>query len=82
MTELPSFPFPVGPRSEPPPEYAALRGCPHRVRLRAGGEALVVTSYEDVRQVLSDRRFSRSANADGPLFARSPESLPLVMADP
>jgi cytochrome P450 len=82
--ELPEFPFPVGPRSEPPPEYARLReqGCPQRVRLRAGGEALVVTRYDDVRQVLSDRRFSRAAHADGPLFARSPESLPLVMADP
>ena len=84
MTAAPEFPFPVGPRSEPPPEYASLReqGCPHRVRLRAGGDALGVTRYDDVRQGLSDRRFSRSANADGPLFARSPESLPLVMADP
>ncbi|TDB92679.1 DUF885 family protein, partial [Micromonospora fluostatini] len=35
----------------------------------------------DVRLVLSDRRFSRSAYTSGPLFARSADSLPLITTD-
>ncbi|MGX7825965.1 cytochrome P450 [Actinokineospora sp. 24-640] len=82
MTDLPSFPFAVGPGSEPPPEYAELRGCPvlPRVRLANGREARLATRYQDVRLVLSDPRFSRSAYV-GTLFARSSESLPLITVD-
>ncbi|MFC5289630.1 cytochrome P450 [Actinokineospora guangxiensis] len=82
MSELPSFPFAVPPGSEPPPEYAELRGCPvlPRVRLANGREARLATRHQDVRLVLSDRRFSRAAY-EGTLFARSSESLPLITVD-
>ena len=82
MTDLPSFPFPVGPRDEPPPEYAQLRGCPvlPTVRLANGREARLATRHQDVRLVLSDPRFSRAAY-EGTLFARSSESLPLITVD-
>ncbi|WP_428964965.1 cytochrome P450 [Micromonospora fluostatini] len=81
--ELPTFPFAAGPTVEPPPEYPALHALPRpgRVRLRNGREALVVTRWADVRLVLSDRRFSRSAYTSGPLFARSADSLPLITTD-
>lgn len=83
MTELPSFPFAVGPKSEPPAEYAAARSRPEptRVRLANGREALLVTRYHDVRQVLSDARFSRSAYQGGSMYSRSTDSLPLAASD-
>lgn len=83
MTELPRFPFPAGQGSEPPAEYERLRRHPGlgRVRLPNGVEALLVTRYRDVKQVLSDSRFSRSAYPAGTLSSRSAESLPLVIAD-
>lgn len=83
MSGPPSFPFPVDASVEPPPEYAAMRAssCPGRVRLPGGREALLVTRYPDVRLVLADRRFSRSAYTAGTLFARSAESLPLITTD-
>jgi nocardicin N-oxygenase len=40
-----------------------------------------VTRHEDVRLVLSDPRFSRSAYTAGTLFARSTDSLPLATTD-
>lgn len=51
---------------EPPPEWVTLRQeCPvARVTLPSGDEAALLTRYEDVRQVLSDRRFSRRLTAD------------------
>ncbi|WBB80674.1 cytochrome P450 [Micromonospora sp. WMMD882] len=84
MSELPAFPFPVDASTEPPPQYAAMRAQPRpgRVRLPGGREALVLTRYPDVRLVLADRRFSRSAYTSGTLFARSSDSLPLITADP
>ena len=51
---------------EPPVEWAELRR-EHpvaRVRLPSGDEAELVTRYQDVRQVLSDPRFTRSLSAD------------------
>jgi cytochrome P450 len=77
------FPFTAGPRTEPPAEYARIRREPglRRVRLRSGQEALLVTRYADVRLVLSDGRFSRSAFSGGTLFARTTESLPLITTD-
>ncbi|GAB3451562.1 cytochrome P450 [Actinophytocola sediminis] len=77
------FPFAPGPASEPPPEYAAIRAgrCPARGLLANGREARLLTSYDEVRQVLADPRFSRSAYTAGALYARSTESLPLATAD-
>ncbi|UVS79517.1 cytochrome P450 [Actinokineospora sp. UTMC 2448] len=82
MTDLPSFPFAVSEGVEPPPEYAELRRCPvlPTVRLANGREAKLATRHQDVRLVLSDPRFSRAAY-EGTLFARSPESLPLITVD-
>ncbi len=83
MTDLQAFPFAVGPESEPPPEYARIRegSCPARGQLANGRAVRLVTRYDDVRQVLSDSRFSRSAYTDGTLFSRSAESLPLITTD-
>jgi len=60
----------------PPPEWEILRErCPVApVRLPGGDEALLVTRYEDVRQVLSDPRFGRQPDAPEP--ARSPDTEP------
>ncbi|MEU7740865.1 cytochrome P450 [Nonomuraea sp. NPDC049158] len=51
---------------EPPAEWARLRQeCPvARVTLPSGDEASLLTRYADVKQVLSDPRFSRQLNAD------------------
>ncbi|MEV7089097.1 cytochrome P450 [Streptomyces sp. NPDC093085] len=62
------LPFPMTAPSalEPPAEWARLRaGCPvARVKLPSGDEAALVTRYEDVKQVLSDPRFTRRLDAD------------------
>jgi nocardicin N-oxygenase len=64
------FPFTSAEPLQPAPEYAALRaGRPAlRVELPYGGEGWLVSRYADVKQVLSDPRFSRAAtvNADVP----------------
>ncbi|MFF5566167.1 cytochrome P450 [Streptomyces sp. NPDC012623] len=51
---------------EPPAEWARLRrGCPvARVKLPSGDEASLLTRYDDVKQVLSDPRFTRQLDAD------------------
>ncbi|MEV6150094.1 cytochrome P450 [Nonomuraea sp. NPDC052129] len=51
---------------EPPAEWARLRQeCPvARVTLPSGDEASLLTRYADVKQVLSDPRFTRQLNAD------------------
>lgn len=51
---------------EPPAEWAQLRQqCPvAAVQLPSGDEASLITRYDDVKQVLSDRRFTRQLNAD------------------
>lgn len=57
------YPFaaPVG--IEPPAEWADLRqGCPvAHVRLPSGDQARLLTRYDDVRGMLADPRFTRSA---------------------
>lgn len=55
-----SFPFPRTDPFAPPPEYVELRAkCPVApVSLWDGSTAWLLTRYEDVRQVLSDTRFS------------------------
>ncbi|MEU7827625.1 MULTISPECIES: cytochrome P450 [unclassified Nonomuraea] len=51
---------------EPPAEWARLRQeCPvARVTLPSGDEASLLTRYADVKQVLSDPRFTRQLSAD------------------
>ncbi|MFB4280468.1 cytochrome P450 [Nonomuraea sp. MTCD27] len=65
MTEAPEYPFRNPSALEPPPEWAELReGCPvATIRLASGDEALLLTRYDDVRQVLSDPRFTRQLDA-------------------
>ncbi|WP_052851163.1 cytochrome P450 [Streptomyces avicenniae] len=59
-------PFPVSQGPTLNPAFATLRQGPlPRVRLPHGGDAWLVTGYDDVRTVLSDARFSISAPQDG-----------------
>ncbi|HVK64335.1 MAG TPA: cytochrome P450, partial [Polyangium sp.] len=52
---------------DPPEEWAKLRqGCPvAHIRLPSGDKAMLVTRYDDVRQVLSDPRFTRNLAEEG-----------------
>lgn len=52
---------------EPPAEWEQLREqCPMaKVRLPSGDNAVLLTRYSDVRQVLSDPRFSRNLAQEG-----------------
>ncbi|MEV6158238.1 cytochrome P450 [Nonomuraea sp. NPDC052129] len=82
MSGAPDYPFRNPIALEPPEEWASMReGCPvARVRLASGDEATLLTRYEDVKQVLSDPRFTRhldapdaarvSADASGGSFAK------------
>jgi cytochrome P450 len=60
------YPIPVEAALEPPAEWAQLREqCPvAHVRLASGDEAALVTRYDDVKQVLSDTRFTRPTPSD------------------
>ncbi|MGW5049517.1 cytochrome P450 [Actinokineospora sp. NPDC004072] len=82
MTDVAAFPFAICPGVGSPPEYAAARQRAEltEVLLSSGRRARIATRYADVRFVLADRRFSRSAYA-GTLFARSTDSLPLITTD-
>jgi cytochrome P450 len=62
------IPFPLSPAAtiyHPSPDYAVLRGkCPvARIQLPDGIPAYLATRHADVRQVFTDRRFSRAAAA-------------------
>nr|WP_231618648.1 cytochrome P450 [Nonomuraea sp. SBT364] len=63
--QVPDYPFALPGALEPPPEWAGLRdGCPVApIRLASGDRALLLTRYDDVRQVLSDPRFTRQLDA-------------------
>ncbi|WP_432973866.1 cytochrome P450 [Dactylosporangium sp. CA-233914] len=63
--ELPPYPFPQPSALEPPPQWAQLRGeCPvAHIRLASGDQALLLTRYADVKEVLSDPRFTRQLDA-------------------
>ncbi|NOL44821.1 cytochrome P450 [Kribbella sandramycini] len=52
---------------EPPPEWAELRQqCPvAHVRLPSGDQATLLTRYGDVRQLIADPRFGRTAEEEG-----------------
>jgi nocardicin N-oxygenase len=58
-----SYPFNSGPALDLDPAYAQLRADEpvSRVTLPYGGDAWLVTRYADVKAVLADPRFSRSA---------------------
>ncbi|GAB3975295.1 cytochrome P450 [Actinoallomurus acanthiterrae] len=73
----PDYPFGDGTRLEMEPEYGRLRKTEpiSRVRLPYGGDAWLVTRYDDVRQVLTDQRFSARAmtsSQDPPRFTPMP----------
>ncbi|AUX21539.1 cytochrome P450 [Sorangium cellulosum] len=61
------YPFRAPSAVEPPEEWAKLRqGCPvAHIRLPSGDKAMLVTRYDDVRQVLADPRFTRNLAQDG-----------------
>jgi cytochrome P450 len=61
------YPIPSDAALEPPEEWARLRErCPvAKVTLASGDEALLVTRYDDVKQVLSDPRFTRPMGGKG-----------------
>ncbi|MFF0269327.1 cytochrome P450 [Kribbella sp. NPDC004536] len=61
--QLVRYPIPPVDAIEPPPEWERLRQqCPvAHVQLPSGDEAALLTRYDDVRQVLSDPRFARTA---------------------
>ena len=60
----PRYPFGPATGLDPHPDYRALRGSgPVRVALPYGGQAWLVTRYNDVKTVLGDPRFSRAAAA-------------------
>jgi cytochrome P450 len=63
--EVLSYPMPVPAALEPPADWERLRQrCPvAAVRLPSGDQAALLTRYDDVKQVLSDPRFTRLLNA-------------------
>jgi cytochrome P450 len=65
-SELPVFPFDSPPELDAESEYAELRRTDPvpRVRLAPGGEAYLVSRYEDVKRVFADPVFSRAATSD------------------
>lgn len=66
VDELPRFPFPADAALEAPAEWAELRAkCPvAHVQLASGDAAALITRHEDVKQVLSDPRFTRPMPGD------------------
>ncbi|WP_046501171.1 cytochrome P450 [Streptomyces odonnellii] len=62
-----SYPISSAAALEPPAEWERLRDqCPvARVKLPSGDEASLLTRYDDVKQVLSDPRFTRRLSAVG-----------------
>ena len=65
--ELLDYPFRSPSALEPPTEWAQLRDkCPvAHVRLPSGDSAVLLTRHSDVRQLLSDPRFSHNLSAEG-----------------
>src|SRR6266508_477708 len=61
--DLSVFPFDTPPELDAEPEYAWLRRHDPvpKVRLAPGGEAYLITRYDDVRRVYTDPVFSRAA---------------------
>src|SRR5689334_14621164 len=65
--QVPDYPFRANGALDAPEEWARLRqGCPvAHVRLPSGDQALLLTRYSDVRQVLADPRFTRQLGGEG-----------------
>ncbi|GAA4663708.1 cytochrome P450 [Amycolatopsis dongchuanensis] len=65
------YPLPAPAALEPPVEWAELRQrCPvAKVRLPSGDQASLVTRYDDVKQVLSDPRFTRTGEGSARIAA-------------
>ncbi|MGJ6964830.1 cytochrome P450 [Streptosporangium sp. G11] len=74
--EAPEYPFRNPSALEPPQEWAELReGCPVApIRLASGDTALLLTRYQDVKEVLSDPRFTRRLDAEGAARVTANES--------
>jgi cytochrome P450 len=66
-TEVLDYPFRAPNAVEPPEEWAKLRqGCPvAHIRMPSGDSAVLLTRYDDVRQVLADTRFTRNLAQEG-----------------
>jgi cytochrome P450 len=64
-TEALSYPLPSHAALEPPTEWDRLRReCPvAHIKFPSGDSAALLTRYDDVRQVLSDPRFTRALDA-------------------
>ncbi|MFJ7216081.1 cytochrome P450 [Amycolatopsis sp. NPDC098790] len=75
-TELPRFPFVAGTALAPPAEWAEFRTkCPVApVQLASGDEAALITRYADVKNVLSDPRWTRPTPADNAARVADTES--------
>ncbi|MGZ0148329.1 cytochrome P450 [Kribbella sp. WER1] len=69
--QLVQYPIPPVDAIEPPPEWERLRQqCPvAHVQLPSGDQAALLTRYDDVRQVLSDPRFARTAEGSARVSA-------------
>jgi cytochrome P450 len=77
---IPDYPFANPAPLTPPAEWAELRRtCPvSRVRLPSGDEAVLLSRYRDVKNLLADPRFTRTLaaadaarlSADGTVFGR------------
>ncbi|GAA2985753.1 cytochrome P450 [Streptosporangium longisporum] len=76
VPEIPEYPFRNPTALEPPPEWAELReGCPVApIRLASGDTALLLTRYQDVKEILSDPRFTRQLDAEGAARVTANES--------
>jgi cytochrome P450 RapN len=74
------YPFGAAERLELDPEYGRLRdgGELARVTMPFGGDAWLATSYEDVKTVQADPRFSLEAT----FAADVPRTMPLIPTDP
>ncbi|MCX5071088.1 cytochrome P450 [Streptomyces sp. NBC_00513] len=75
----PAYPFSDLHTLDLEPEYAQLHqqgGGLHRATMPYGGQAWLAIRYEDVRQILADPRFSRSAANTGQAPRLSSEVLP------
>ena len=62
--EIVDYPIPPVDAIQPPPEWERMRQqCPvAHVRLPSGDQATLLTRYDDVKQVLADPRFTRTAD--------------------
>ncbi|MGW0576093.1 cytochrome P450 [Streptomyces sp. NPDC002920] len=86
-TDVRPYPFDRPSAMQPCPVYKNLREtCPvSRVRMPSGDNAFLVTTYDEVRTVLSDQRFSRAATLEdgAPRLAAAPQKFKsLLNMDP